>query len=113
MINAIQANPEGGEVRITLAAVRVVPPWTKESERAMIRFVVSDDGCGMDEATRERVFEPFFTTKSVGEGTGLGLSVAYGIIAERGGFIDVTSDLGTGTAFSIFIPAFVPGAGNS
>jgi PAS domain S-box-containing protein len=69
---------------------------------------VADTGCGMDEATLERIFEPFFTTKPVGEGTGLGLSVAHGIVKAHGGRIEAKSTPGQGSRFDIFIP--VPAA---
>lgn len=58
----------------------------------------------MGEDTLERVFEPFFTTKDVGEGTGLGLAVAYGIVQEHGGFITVESKLGEGSRFEVYLP---------
>ena len=71
---------------------------------ATIRLVVSDTGCGMDEATARRIFEPFFTTKGVGEGTGLGLSVVHGIITGHGGTIRVESRPGHGARFIIDLP---------
>jgi PAS domain S-box-containing protein len=75
-----------------------------EPEDARLRLSIVDTGCGMDEATLARIFEPFFTTKQVGEGTGLGLSVAHGIIKEHGGRIDVASKPGEGTRFDILLP---------
>jgi PAS domain S-box-containing protein len=108
VVNAAQAIGEApGKIAIELASApsdkldQARHPWTGPA----VRLSVQDTGCGMDEVTIQRIFEPFFTTKAVGEGTGLGLSVVQGIIAQHGGRIAVDSRRGKGTRFDVYLPA--------
>jgi two-component system NtrC family sensor kinase len=110
LVNAIAAMPDGGEVHVR-AAVRSAspPPESRASlpaahEGQHVCIEVADQGTGIAPEDLPRVFEPFFTTKAVGEGTGLGLSVAYGIVREHGGFIEVESEKGRGATFRVCIP---------
>jgi PAS domain S-box-containing protein len=107
-VNARDAMPAGGTLVLATANISVstrdasTDPKVPPGDYAVL--TVSDTGIGMDEITRARVFEPFFTTKPPPEGTGLGLSMAYGIVRQSGGFITVESNPGAGTTFRIFLP---------
>ncbi len=104
-VNAIQAMPEGGELLVEIRrelAVRGTAPIG--AQQAMLRIDVTDQGSGISEHDQARLFEPFFTTKDVGEGTGLGLAVSLGIVTEHRGWIEVKSQLGKGSRFSVFLP---------
>ena len=106
--NARDAMTEGGRFsiasrRITMDAAFVRSRgFGREGEYAALRL--EDTGSGMDESTRQRIFEPFFTTKGMGRGTGLGLASVFGIVKQHNGYIDVKSELGSGTVFSIYLP---------
>jgi two-component system, NtrC family, sensor kinase len=106
IVNAIDAMPRGGPVTISVGRERVrAPADAGGAETDCARIDVVDRGEGIGADALPHIFEPFFTTKRVGEGTGLGLSVAYGIVREHQGWIDVDSAPGKGSRFSIFIPA--------
>lgn len=98
VVNAIHACAEQGRVEISCGMS------TSETGAPAAHVRVRDDGHGMDAATCERIFEPFFTTKEVGQGTGLGLSVAHGIVSEHGGSIRVESAPRAGSTFSVLLP---------
>lgn len=106
--NARDAMPQGGVVSIVTERVDIDKEYIDfygfGSPGAYARIVLSDSGIGMDAATKKRIFDPFFTTKDVGKGTGLGLSIVYGIVKQHKGFINVYSEPGRGTTFSIYLP---------
>ena len=107
-VNAADAMSTGGNLFIKTINVTHKEMIGKVHEPKRGKYVmlkVTDSGMGMDKETIERIFDPFFTTKEMGRGTGLGLASAYGIIKSHGGYIDVKSQKGQGTTFSIFLPA--------
>jgi signal transduction histidine kinase len=95
LTNAFQATPENGEIRIRTRA-----------EESHIVITVRDTGVGIASDAMDRIFDPFFTTRPVGQGTGLGLAIAYGIITKHQGTIDVASEVGRGSIFTIRLPLF-------
>ena len=98
-LNARDAMPAGGTLTIETARI------AGANGDASVRLSIRDTGCGIDDATRARIFEPFFTTKEQGKGTGLGLSTVYGIVQQVRGTIEVESEPGAGTLFTISMPA--------
>ena len=109
IVNARDAMPKGGKLTMVTSVADIDEGYTSQHtgshQGKFVSLMVKDTGCGMDPKTLERIFEPFFTTKAVGKGTGLGLATVYGIVRQHGGWVDVQSELGVGTTFTIFIPA--------
>ena len=109
VVNARDAMPKGGDLLITTKKLRVgvehIPINEEIQPGYFICLRVRDTGCGIPAENLHRIFEPFFTTKEVGKGTGLGLATVYGIVKQHGGWIRVSSRVGAGTVFRIFLPA--------
>ncbi|MDJ0825972.1 MAG: ATP-binding protein [Rhodobacter sp.] len=109
VVNARDAMPDGGSIRVVTRAVRLTEALTRD--RAVVPpgeyvlVVVEDEGCGIPADKLPKIFEPFYSTKRLGEGTGLGLSMAYGIVKQSGGFIFADSVIGNGSSFTIYFPA--------
>ncbi|MBW2545539.1 MAG: cache domain-containing protein [Deltaproteobacteria bacterium] len=114
-INASDSMAEGGKLTVATKLISRFPSDAAESTEMekicllasphTIKITISDTGRGIDKTYQAHIFEPFFTTKDPGQGTGLGLSIAYGIVRKHDGFVDVESEPGRGTTFSIFLPA--------
>jgi two-component system cell cycle sensor histidine kinase/response regulator CckA len=110
VVNARDAMPEGGDIRIETEPVTLAEDMQRDratvpaGDYTVIRVI--DHGIGIPDHQLHQIFEPFFTTKRVGEGTGLGLSMAYGIVKQSGGYIFVDTAVGQGTTFSLYFPVF-------
>ncbi len=108
-VNARDGMPEGGRLTLKTDHVSFTEsfckqhPWAKAGR--FVRLTVSDTGVGISPEIMDKVFEPFFTTKGVGKGSGLGLSMVYGVFNQQGGMVDVSSELGKGASFKVYLPA--------
>jgi signal transduction histidine kinase/CheY-like chemotaxis protein len=108
-VNARDAMTRGGRLTISAREEAIGADYVgfhpDARQGRFVRISVTDTGSGIDPQTLPRIFEPFFTTKEVGKGTGLGLATVYGILKQHNGWIDVQSQLGKGTTFSVYFPA--------
>ncbi len=106
LLNARDAMPDGGRLtistRITVADARTASQFSSVKPGSFVQINVTDTGQGINQEIQSRIFEPFFTTKD--HGTGLGLSVVYGVVQSHGGFVNMESAPGAGTTFSVFLP---------
>lgn len=107
-MNAKDAMPDGGRLSVETSIVEpdisFIKAFGQKDSKRYAMISISDTGTGMDEKTKMKIFEPFFTTKEEGKGTGLGLTMVYGSIKQHNGFIDIQSEPGKGTRFSIYLP---------
>jgi two-component system, cell cycle sensor histidine kinase and response regulator CckA len=109
-VNARDAMPRGGMLSVATRTARsdalagIRRTGDRKPARSYVEIEVCDTGVGMDEATLNRIFEPFYTTKGVGQGTGLGLSLVFGIVENHNGFVAVESTIGKGSCFRIYFP---------
>jgi CheY-like chemotaxis protein len=103
-VNARDAMPDGGTLRISAIGEHIDRPRGDLKRGDYVRLSVADTGVGMDEATLARAVEPFFSTKGIGKGTGLGLSMAHGLAAQLGGALTVQSRLDVGTNVELWLP---------
>jgi len=114
IVNARDAMPMGGEIKVTTENTQLAEPLTRDRVIVPLgKYVtvqVTDEGEGIPQDRLQKVFEPFYTTKRTGEGTGLGLSTAYGIVKQSGGYIFVDSTIGEGTTFTLYFPCHSKGA---
>jgi len=97
VINAVHAMPEGGNIELSSRVETA-------KNRPCAVLAVRDEGTGISKENLDRIYEPFFTTKAVGDGTGLGLSVTHGIVADHEGWMEIDSEVGRGTTVTLYLP---------
>lgn len=111
-VNARDAMPQGGRLLFATRWMRIDEAYVRQHAEArpgwFVCLSVQDNGSGINEKILGRVFEPFFSTKGVGQGTGLGLSTVHGIVKQHQGWVELSSEVGTGTTFRIFFPTLPP-----
>jgi signal transduction histidine kinase len=109
VVNARDAMPQGGQLRVATEPARFDKAAAQANPEArageFVCLQVSDTGSGIAPEVLSHIFEPFYTTKEVGRGTGLGLATVYGIVKQHGGWVDVSSQLGEGSTFKVYLPA--------
>jgi PAS domain S-box-containing protein len=114
VVNARDAMPKGGMLQIKTRNIELEHASVQRSmsvpQSRMVCLTVTDTGVGMDDVVKRRLFELFYTTKALGHGTGVGLATCYGIVKQHGGHIDVDSEIGQGSTFTIYLPAVSHGA---
>lgn len=106
--NACDAMPRGGNIKITTSIINIEQDMTLKNPEAKkgkyIMVKVADTGTGIPKEIMDKIFDPFFTTKPVGKGTGMGLSTVHGVVKNHGGWVDVESEVGKGTTFTLYFP---------
>lgn len=108
VLNAIQSMPEGGTLHLSASSKWISKEGLEDGKRRYVEVKVQDTGMGMEREVMDNIFNPFFTTKEKDKGTGLGLTVSQGIVQDHEGWIEVESEIGKGSMFKIYLPAFQP-----
>jgi len=108
ILNAVQSMSEGGTLHLSASSKWISKEGLKDRQHRYVEVKVQDTGMGMEREVMDNIFNPFFTTKERDKGTGLGLTVSQGIVQDHEGWIEVESEIGKGSLFKIYLPAFQP-----